>query len=546
MKKLSITYLFFSMFVALSTIMLVSCGDDGNGSGSSYTGDELKSKATGTWMCTQSTDTQQSNSYSGLMVGKEVSIFANGTYTSTGASFGYSGTYSVSGNKITAHSDNGGTFVITVSVSGDRMEWNGTANNGVTFRYIFERESSPSTQMNITSDMIDEKYEWIVESFNITRGGNSNLQSGKTIRFKNDGSCEGFHSMETAWRINNGRIETYNKTTNEPMYVYTLLAVNGDNATIKMNGTLDSNLEATIIFKRGLIIEAPSVVTEESIFDKIETVKLLRNNCYAQLASFEGYQVSLEKIRLNQNKVHSINANSAIVKNVWETAWKTISDANRIIEGINNSESLSADDVSSIVAEIRTIRAFVYYNIAMLWGNVPLVTTTLEPSVIPEQAKQEDVFKFAYSEISSVVNDLSITAVEGNLALCRNAGYLLQAEIAMALGNKTIAGSLISNIGSASNDETIICGFKTESTAATTPIYTNKHVSLYKKECSGNTTNLASEWANSSFIYGYWATLKRLGQAQSVTGCYDYELLMPFSQQDISLSYNKIKQNTGY
>lgn len=539
-------FVFYFLSALLFSVSLISCGDD-NGN-SSASGDNLISQAVGTWMCTQSTDTQQGNSYSGMMVGKEVSIFANGTYTSTGASFGYSGTYSVSGNKITAHSDNGGTFVITVNISGDRMEWNGTASNGVTFRYIFERENGSSTQINITPDMIDEKYEWTVESFNITRGNNSNLQKGKTIRFKNDGSCEAFHSMENAWRINNGRIETYYKTTNEPMYVYTLIAVNGDMITVKMNGTLDDNLESTIVFKRGLIIEPPSIISEESVFDNIENVKLVRNGCYAQLASFENSQIKLENIRLNKNKVHTINANTNQVDNVWTYAWKTINIANATLEGIKKSEALSAEDVSSIIAEIRAIRAFVYYNIAMLWGNVPLITTTLEPNAIPSQAKQEAVLQYAYSEISDVVNNLPVTAVEGNLAICRKAGYLLQAELAMTLGNKTAAQSILSNINSTSSDETIIWGFKTESTTTTTttPIYTNKHISLYKNECSENTTNLTTEWANSSFTYGYWAALKRLGQAQSVTGCDDYELLMPIPQNQIYSSNNKIKQNPGY
>ena len=537
-------FVFYFLSALLFSVSLISCGDD-NGN-SSASGDNLISQAVGTWMCTQSTDTQQGNSYSGMMVGKEVSIFANGTYTSTGASFGYSGTYSVSGNKITTHSDNGGTFVITVNISGDRMEWNGTASNGVTFRYIFERENSSSTQINITPDMIDEKYEWTVESFNITRGNNSNLQKGKTIRFKNDGSCEAFHSMENAWRINNGRIETYYKTTNEPMYVYTLIAVNGDMITVKMNGTLDDNLESTIVFKRGLIIEPPSVISEESVFDKIENVKLLRNNCYAQLASFEENQIKLENIRLNKNKVHTINANTNQVDNVWTSAWETIVDANRIIEGITKTKALSAEDVSSIIAEIRAIRAFVYYNIAMLWGNVPLITTTIEPNAIPSQAKQEAVLQYAYSEISDVVNNLPVTAVEGNLAICRKAGYLLQAELAMTLGNKTAAQSILSNVSSTSNDETIIWGFKTEPTAATIPIYTNKHISLYKDECSGNTTNLITEWTNSSFKYGYWAALKRLGQAQSVTGCYDFELLLPIPNNAIANSNNKLTQNPGY
>lgn len=542
MKK--IMYL-SKLLLTVFLLSLTSCGDDNNGTGSS-TGDVI-SKAIGTWMCIQSTDTQQGSSYYGMMVGKEVTVYANGTYSSTSTSFGLSGTYSASGNKITAHSDGGATFVVTVTFNGDYMEWNGTASNGVTFRYVFQRESSSSNPIDITSDMIDEKYSFEVESFNITRGSNSNIQKGKTIRFKNDGSCEAFHSMETAWRINNGRIETYYKATNEPMYVYTLLSTSDDNVTIKMNGTLDSNLEATIVFKRVLKTEAPSVIVEESIFNNLENVKLVRNGCYANLASFEDYQIKLEDIRLNTNKVHTINANTTLVNRVWESAYKTISQANTIIEGIKKSEALSAEDVNGIVAEIRTIRAFVYYNIAMLWGNVPLVTSSTEANVMPSQATQNDVLQFAYSEISSVVNDLPVTtkSSEGNLALCRDAGYLLQAEIAMALGNKSTANSILSNIGSSSNGETIIWGFKTEQTASTTPIYTNKHISLYKDEASNNTSSLLTDWANASFTYGYWAALKRLGQAQSVTGCYDYELLMPIPNKELNLN-NNLTQNTGY
>ena len=538
-------FVFYFLSALLFSVSLISCGDD-NGN-SSASGDNLISQAVGTWMCTQSTDTQQGNSYSGMMVGKEVSIFANGTYTSTGASFGYSGTYSVSGNKITAHSDNGGTFVITVNISGDRMEWNGTASNGVTFRYIFERENSSSTQINITPDMIDEKYEWTVESFNITRGNNSDLQKGKTIRFKNDGSCEAFHSMETAWRINNGRIETYYKKTNEPMYVYTLLSISDNKVTIKMNGTLDDNLEATIVFKRES--STTTIISEDFIFDNIENVKLVRNGCYAQLGIFEGYQYRLESnYKLNINAVHSINANSTIVNTVWEAAWKTIYQANTIIEGIKKSEALSAEDVSSIIAEIRTIRAFVYYNIAMLWGNVPLVTTSTEANVIPSQATQNDVLQFAYTEISSVINDLPVTqkSSEGALAICRDAGYLLKAEIAMTLGYNSTANSILSNMNSTSNDAKIIWGFKPENTDVIYPIYTYKYISLYKSECSGITTDLHSEWSNFCLTYGYWALLKRLGQAQSVTGCYDFELLLPIPNNAIANSNNKLTQNPGY
>ena len=92
-------------------------------------------------MCIQSLDTYQGQSREGLLVGVEITVKSDGTYTSTSTNFGYTGTYTTSGNIITAKSSNSGSFVVAVSISGDKMTWDGTANNGVTFRYVFQKES---------------------------------------------------------------------------------------------------------------------------------------------------------------------------------------------------------------------------------------------------------------------------------------------------------------------------------------------------------------------------------------------------------------------
>jgi hypothetical protein len=135
MKTLKI----WSMMMLAVMMMLLAMGcskDSDDGPKDS----ELEKLAIGTWMCVESTDTQQNGaSYSGLMIGKQVTINSDRTFTSTASSFGYSGTYTISGNKITAKSSSG-TFVVTVSISGDRMTWNGTASNGVRFKYVFVRE----------------------------------------------------------------------------------------------------------------------------------------------------------------------------------------------------------------------------------------------------------------------------------------------------------------------------------------------------------------------------------------------------------------------
>ena len=137
MKQLKIWSIVMLMVITLPA--LVACGGDDDNNDSGARDSELVSKAIGTWMCIESSDTYGGYTSTGLMVGKEVTINKNGTFTSTSSTFGASGTYTISGNQITAKS-NAGTFVVTVNISGNKMVWNGTASNGVTFHYVFQRE----------------------------------------------------------------------------------------------------------------------------------------------------------------------------------------------------------------------------------------------------------------------------------------------------------------------------------------------------------------------------------------------------------------------
>ena len=127
------------MLAVIMMSMMTACGSDDDDNG----GDIDVNQAVGTWMCVQSTDTYRGQSVTGLLVGKEITIKANGTYTSTASSetsvMGKSGTYTVNGNTITAKTT-GYTFVIQPSFNGNRMTWDGTASNGVNFHYVFQKE----------------------------------------------------------------------------------------------------------------------------------------------------------------------------------------------------------------------------------------------------------------------------------------------------------------------------------------------------------------------------------------------------------------------
>ena len=564
-----------SMLLAILMVpMMVSCGGDDE-KDDKPSGDDLIIKASGTWMCTQSVDAMNGQSLQGLMVGKEITINPNGTYTSTAPTFGYSGTYTVSGNKITAHSDAGGTFIINVSISGDRMTWDGTANNGVSFRYIFERENNvvPSEKA-FTKELIAGDFQWKVNSISIKRGASSIITEGKAIRFNEDGSCEGFHSMENAWRINNGRIETYYKQTEEPIYVYTLLSSNSDELLVRIDGTLDNNLQAEVLLIKDIIPN--STTTEDNVFGSKEQILAILSSSYSACAEFQTWQFKLEDIRRNPNTVHQINANSAEVRNTWQYAYRTINIINLVLEKKDAvMEKMGNQDGKALIAELRALRAFVNYNIGMLFGNIPLLTKVLADNDNQiAQSSQAEVFQFAYDEINSVLDDL-LPAFEQENAQIRfnkDAGLMLKAELAMSLGNKQLAAATLNQIEksrynntrsvSSSLDRSFIWALYTQQNTYC-PVYTVMHTNLYLYENSGSKDGLdlptidlnkdgmpdedvESFWHASEYTdYGYWAALKRMGKAQEVTGCFDYELLMPIPAQEIN-SYPNFKQNPGY
>lgn len=65
-----------------------------------------------------------------------------------------------------------------------------------------------------------------------------------------------------------------------------------------------------------------------------------------------------------------------VAPNIWQYTYPTIFTVNSAIEGINNSESLSSNVSSQLLGEAKFMRAFCYFYLVNLYGDVPLVLTT--------------------------------------------------------------------------------------------------------------------------------------------------------------------------
>lgn len=93
-------------------------------------------------------------------------------------------------------------------------------------------------------------FSFKLTNFTIEKGNASFLQIGKIIHFNADGSCKGLSDMESFYVLNNGVIETYYQKTNEPMFKYTLIEETAHTLKVNISGTLDDNLQATLIFEK--------------------------------------------------------------------------------------------------------------------------------------------------------------------------------------------------------------------------------------------------------------------------------------------------------
>jgi len=72
---------------------------------------------------------------------------------------------------------------------------------------------------------------------------------------------------------------------------------------------------------------------------------------------------------------------------------------------IENAAALDDEEVKTFIAEARFLRAFAYYNLIDLYGNVPLVTQIT--TALPSQSPREVTFNFIESELLDIQDALS-------------------------------------------------------------------------------------------------------------------------------------------
>jgi starch-binding outer membrane protein, SusD/RagB family len=95
---------------------------------------------------------------------------------------------------------------------------------------------------------------------------------------------------------------------------------------------------------------------------------------------------------------------------MWTSAYASLYVTNTCITGISNTNAISDSLKAQLVAEMKVVRAFFYFQMVNIWGGVPLVTSS-DYNITAKQprASVEDVYALIQSDLAAARATLTTT-----------------------------------------------------------------------------------------------------------------------------------------
>lgn len=101
----------------------------------------------------------------------------------------------------------------------------------------------------------------------------------------------------------------------------------------------------------------------------------------------------------------TITPSESYVEFWWNLLYKGVNTCNRLILGF---EQLDLPDSKTAISELRAFRAFYYWNLMDIYGNIPLITSFDVPvDYAPTNNSRKEIYDFIETELTEVLDDLS-------------------------------------------------------------------------------------------------------------------------------------------
>jgi len=132
----------------------------------------------------------------------------------------------------------------------------------------------------------------------------------------------------------------------------------------------------------------------------------------------------------------NLSASNAYVQGAWTGLYNIIGQCNNTILGIQQyaPATVSATDKNAAIAEAKFIRGFAYYNLALLWGAVPIVedNSKLIDNPLINRIIATDVYKFVINDLYYAAQNLPTTDVAGRVTTWSAQGMLSKVYLTMS------------------------------------------------------------------------------------------------------------------
>lgn len=286
------------------------------------------------------------------------------------------------------------------------------------------------------------------------------------------------------------------------------------------------------------------VLSYESSFRQEDYTKAKLAEANYHLYSFIKQELEIEG-RICNGNLADLSPKASSIKTLWTQAYQVVRVCANALHYIPISSPPNSD---YYLCQFHAIRGVISCQMASLWGSVPFSTS-------PETDYTQPVDIYNSTKLySSAISDLSeAIKISGTIP----EGYLNKAAILtcysiveLSRNNKEAAKELLGKAKQQFEIGEKACSlfntdpYSTVVNPAPIEVMSKTTVQLLLDEASTKTEQLNEKWQESGVSFGYWQMLTRTKQAQKITGCSDYQLLLPIPA-DVVENTN-VSQNAGY
>jgi starch-binding outer membrane protein, SusD/RagB family len=147
-----------------------------------------------------------------------------------------------------------------------------------------------------------------------------------------------------------------------------------------------------------------------------------------------------DAIQLNTFSVTGYNG--ALISN-WKGMYNIIGHCNITINAINDKapSTIAQEDINASLSEAKFIRAYAYFNLAMLWGDVPIIedNAKLVKSPLIYRNEVNDVYQFIVNDLTFAAHNLpEMPSAKGRISKWSAQGLLSKVYLTWSGLGKTV------------------------------------------------------------------------------------------------------------